>query len=143
MASFSPEVPFPRKCPGGPCVDHRNAWVVPMHQLGDRKPIQRPRHMDVGNKQSEDGSPSFDKPCRFVAVFGRENLKPGLSKFLSQNVTDQSFVFDDKNAQGLHPGGFLSLVNPFGPSLVLCVTPCFLLSTEIYNPHEIASTSCP
>jgi hypothetical protein len=106
-----------------------------MHQLGDSKPTQRPWHMDVGNKQGEDSSPSFDKPCRFVAVFGLEDLKPGLDKLLSQDVTDQSFVFDEKNAQGLHPRGlrFCRWLTHLA-SLVLCVTPCFLLKNRNIHP---------
>jgi hypothetical protein len=82
-------------------VNHGNAWVAPVHQSGDSKSIPRSRHMDVGDKQTKgDGWPTFDKRCRFVAIFGLKDFKPRLDKLLGEHVTDQRFIFDDEDAQG-------------------------------------------
>jgi signal transduction histidine kinase len=82
--------------------------------------------MDVGNKQTEGGCRTFDKGCRFVAIFGLKDLEPGLDELLGKDVTDQRFVFDNEDAQDFYRASADHVAGlTVRPRPRLYSTPCF------------------
>jgi hypothetical protein len=111
---------------------NRDARIVASHKPTDRNSVPLSWHVDIRNEQSKGDCRALNDRCCFVATRRLTNRETSLGKLLSQEQTDQSFIFNKENAQGFHgppSGAPLSLGLTYWPPKAF-ITPA-LSSTEV------------
>jgi hypothetical protein len=127
-------------------VDHRNERVLPAHQPNDRGPIARSGHLHVGDEWHEGDWRTLEKRRRLVAILGLTDCEAGVGENLGQDETDQRFIFNNQNAQGLPgaPLGTSPLLGLIHWPWNLLIAP-YLISVQAkqyLSTHTIASAMC-